>query len=129
MDAGLFGYYPLVDRSKGTYMQIVTMKFPASKAAYFAPTIASMALRLITKGFVDHALLGEGEERGETGGGSTMDQVPRPDAGSPSLPLPACNLRCICVCTYAGMHFAHVDIITITVTQLFTALSVLISTG
>mmetsp|Transcript_41206 Transcript_41206/g.96150 ORF Transcript_41206/g.96150 Transcript_41206/m.96150 type:complete len:410 (+) Transcript_41206:108-1337(+) len=74
MDAGLFGYYPLVDRAKGTYMQIVTMKFPASQAAYFAPTIASMALRLITKGFVDHALLGEAEP-GETGAGSTMDRA------------------------------------------------------
>ncbi|CAE7655302.1 PFP-ALPHA [Symbiodinium pilosum] len=56
MDAGLFGYYPLVDRAKGMYMQIVTMKFPQSQATYFAPTIASMALRLITKGWVDKAL-------------------------------------------------------------------------
>ncbi|CAE7597824.1 lovD [Symbiodinium natans] len=72
MDAGLFGYYPLVDRTKGMYMQIVTMKVPTSKATYFAPTIASMALRLITKGWVDRALHLPTEWLAT---GTTMDQA------------------------------------------------------
>jgi len=73
MDAGLFGYYPLVDRAKGMYMQIATMTFPKSQASYFAPTIASMALRLITKGFVDAALHLPVKEVLWTG--KTMDQA------------------------------------------------------
>ena len=78
MDAGLFGYYPLVDRAKGMYMQIVTMKFPQSQATYFAPTIASMALRLIAKGWVDKALRLPTQETNKLRTRTIMHEAPGP---------------------------------------------------
>lgn len=63
MDAGLFGYYPLVDRAKGMYMQIATSRMPHSQKDFYAPTIASMVLRKLSKFWVDQALgLSEGKE-------------------------------------------------------------------
>ncbi|CAK9106662.1 Pyrophosphate--fructose 6-phosphate 1-phosphotransferase subunit alpha 1 (PFP 1) (6-phosphofructokinase, partial [Durusdinium trenchii] len=41
MDAGLFGYYPLVDRAKGMYMQIATARVPHSQKDFYAPTIVA----------------------------------------------------------------------------------------
>ena len=34
------GYYPLVDRAKGMYMQIATSQMPHSQKDFYAPTIA-----------------------------------------------------------------------------------------
>ncbi len=34
------GYYPLVDRAKGMYMQIATSRMPHSQKDFYAPTIA-----------------------------------------------------------------------------------------
>jgi len=59
VDAGLFGYYPLVDRSRGTYMQVVLMKMVHGQADFFLPTMASMVLRRLVKGLADRAILGE----------------------------------------------------------------------
>ncbi|CAJ1384348.1 unnamed protein product [Effrenium voratum] len=68
MDAGLFGYYPMVDRSKGMYMQIATATMPTSQKTFYAPTIASMALRLLSKFWVDRALGVQEEEMEENRG-------------------------------------------------------------
>ncbi|CAK9107368.1 Pyrophosphate--fructose 6-phosphate 1-phosphotransferase subunit alpha 1 (PFP 1) (6-phosphofructokinase, partial [Durusdinium trenchii] len=65
MDAGLFGYYPLVDRAKGMYMQIATARVPHSQKDFYAPTIASMVLRKMTKFLVDGALGVESTETAE----------------------------------------------------------------
>jgi len=62
VDAGLFGYYPLVDRAHGTYMQVVSMQFPKSAAAFYFPTVLAMALRVLIKHSVDRALGREGLE-------------------------------------------------------------------
>mmetsp|Transcript_12352 Transcript_12352/g.30807 ORF Transcript_12352/g.30807 Transcript_12352/m.30807 type:complete len:443 (+) Transcript_12352:66-1394(+) len=56
VDAGLFGYYPLIDRAHGTYMQVVAMKMVTSKLDFYLPTISSMVLRRIIKPLVDKAL-------------------------------------------------------------------------
>lgn len=56
VDAGLFGYYPMVDRAQSTYMQVVLFKVPTSKLDFYLPTIASMVLRDLVKPFVDCAL-------------------------------------------------------------------------
>ncbi|CAE8602771.1 unnamed protein product [Polarella glacialis] len=58
VDAGLFGYYPVVDRARGTYMQVVQMKLPQSTATFFVPTISAMVLRRLVKGSVDQAIDG-----------------------------------------------------------------------
>mmetsp|Transcript_100767 Transcript_100767/g.280686 ORF Transcript_100767/g.280686 Transcript_100767/m.280686 type:complete len:425 (+) Transcript_100767:67-1341(+) len=55
-DPGLFGYYPLVDRARGTYMQVVHLGQVHSSVDYFAPTMAAMVLRRLVKGFVENAL-------------------------------------------------------------------------
>ena len=44
------------DRAKGMYMQIATARAPHSQKDFYAPTIASMVLRKLTKPFVDHFL-------------------------------------------------------------------------
>lgn len=70
MDAGLFGYYPLVDRAKGMYMQIVQMQL-VNSGTNFLPTISAMTLRRLIKGQVDKALASRvkqvsfGEDEGE----------------------------------------------------------------
>lgn len=68
VDAGLFGYYPLMDRARGTYMQIVVMEVPHSMTDFYVPTISSMVLRRIIKPFVDRALAG--------GSGDQVDEFP-----------------------------------------------------
>jgi len=51
-DPGLFGYYPLVDRRNGYYMQIVMMHVVAN-TSNFGPTEASSSLRLKIKPTID----------------------------------------------------------------------------
>lgn len=60
VDPGLFGYYPLVDRAHGTYMQVVSMMFPKSQTDFYLPTMLSMTLRLLVKHSVDRALRRQG---------------------------------------------------------------------
>lgn len=55
MDAGLFGYYPLVDRANNYYLQIVQTHLVMSSLD-LAPTIAATVLRDLVKPLVDFAL-------------------------------------------------------------------------
>lgn len=55
MDAGLFGYYPLVDRKNQMYMQIV-MQATVTSELDLIPTILATILREIVKPAVDQAL-------------------------------------------------------------------------
>lgn len=76
MDAGLFGYYPLVDRAKGMYMQIATAQVPHSQKDFYAPTIASMVLRKIIKFWVDRGLgLGSNEVSGGFGSPAVREEA------------------------------------------------------
>lgn len=68
VDAGLYGYYPIIDRGHGTYMQLVTMSFPKSQREFFGPTVLSLALRVLVKASVDQALRG----------GAVSDARPQP---------------------------------------------------
>jgi len=70
VDAGLFGYYPLVDRARGTYMQIVQMKMVTSQLDFYLPTVSSMVLRKLVKPLVDYALRQPGG--GDTDGARDM---------------------------------------------------------
>lgn len=77
MDAGLFGYYPLVDRAKGTYMQIVYMKLVKSSTD-FEPTISAMVLRRLIKPLVDWALM-------ESAPGDTVEEPPTVDSSPDAI--------------------------------------------
>mmetsp|Transcript_2626 Transcript_2626/g.8195 ORF Transcript_2626/g.8195 Transcript_2626/m.8195 type:complete len:363 (-) Transcript_2626:66-1154(-) len=55
MDAGLFGYYPLVDRKNSTYFQIAMFQY-AANTSDFGPTTNAINLRLAIKPLVDDAL-------------------------------------------------------------------------
>ena len=60
MDAGLFGYYPLIDRANGEYMQIAQAVIVGLDSKV-QPTTASIALRLAAKPTLDHCLHGGAE--------------------------------------------------------------------
>eukprot|EP00937_MAST-01D_sp_MAST-1D-sp2_P001896 g1896.t1 len=61
MDAGLFGYYPLIDRANGEYMQIA-MAVIVSLDSKNQPTTQSIALRRAAKPTLDHCLRGGADE-------------------------------------------------------------------
>ncbi|KAJ8599209.1 hypothetical protein CTAYLR_006376 [Chrysophaeum taylorii] len=58
VDAGLYGWYPLLNRPDSTYFQIVMADIPksANKTDLWAPTINAVRLRLAIKPRVDRAL-------------------------------------------------------------------------
>jgi len=56
-DPGLFGYYPLVDRRYGYYMQIVLQKFVTS-TTNFGPTQSAAILRIVLKPLIDAIMTG-----------------------------------------------------------------------
>lgn len=64
VDAGLFGWYPVVDRGHATYFQIVQSQIPVSakKADLWKPTIDAVLLRLRIKPLVDAALAAQSAE-------------------------------------------------------------------
>lgn len=55
MDAGLFGYYPLIDRYNETYFQIVQAQLTLN-TSNLQPTSEAIALRIAVKPLVDAAL-------------------------------------------------------------------------
>ena len=73
MDAGLFGYYPLIDRANGEYMQIAQAVI-VSLDSKVQPTTQSIALRVAAKPTLDHCL------RPGAGAGAAAPAFPEPSA-------------------------------------------------